>query len=381
MIYLDHAAATPVRKEVLQVMQPYFTKEFANPSSIHEAGQKAREAIEKAREKVRKILNADAEDKIIFTSGGTESINLAIQGMAKASGKKAIITSGIEHEAVLACCGALEKEGKVVERIPVNRYGIVKLKELQEALHDQVALVSIIYANNEVGTIQPLQRISAICKGDNYSKVCVLFHSDACQAGHEELDVQKLGVDLLTLNGSKIYGPKGVGILYVRKGIVLEPLLYGGGQEYGLRSGTENVPAIVGFAEALELAQKEKKEEKKRLHQLYNYLIKELLKIPESRLNGHPLQRASHIVSISFAGIEGEQLVRHLSEQGIFCSSGSACTSKKIEVSHVLKAMRVPERFARGTVRFSFGKGNTLQEMKKVANVVEEVVRTLRKAN
>lgn len=378
MIYLDHAAATPVRKEVLQAMQPYFSEVFANPSSIHTAGVAAREAVEKSREKVRKILNAASEDKIIFTSGGTESINLALQGVF--SGKKGmLITSAVEHEAVLATADALQKKGCEIVFAGVDAFGRVNLKDIEKALKKvswerKSALLSMMYTNNEVGTLQPVKEIAEIAR-----KHKVLFHSDACQAGYEELDVQKLGVDLLTLNGSKIYGPKGVGILYVRKGVVLEPLIFGGGQEYGLRSGTENVAALVGFAKALELMQREREKENQGLKELQKILEKGLLQISESRLNGHPSERAAHIVSVSFFGIEGEQLVRHLSERGIFCSSGSACTSKKIKVSHVLQAMKIPEKFALGMVRFSFGKGNTKEEILKVVTAVREIVEVLRK--
>ncbi len=351
-LYLDHASTTPVSKEVAKAMQPYFSKIYANPSSIHDAGQKAQEAVESARQKVAKILPCLPEE-IIFTSGGTESINLALKGISFQKKKGHLITSQIEHPAVLETCKYLETKGFNVTYLPVDKFGLISPLEVKKALRNDTLLISIMYANNEIGTIEPLIEIGKIAQ-----QYKILFHTDACQAGALELDVDKLKVDLMTLNGSKIYGPKGVGILYRRKNLLLEPLHHGGGQELGWRSGTENVPGIVGFAAALELIQNEKMKENKRIQQLRDYFIAEVLtKIPDAVLNGHPTKRLPNNVHFTFAGVEGEAVVRHLSQKGIYASTGSACSSQEIEVSHVLKAIKAPH--ALGGVRFSLGRDTT----------------------
>src|SRR3989338_1566748 len=296
-------------------------------------------------------MNASSKDKIIFTASGTESLNLAIKGVAQAYRKKGshIITSTIEHKAVLETCKFLEGEGFKVTYLKVDQYGRVNPKEVEKAITKKTILVSIMYANNEVGTIQPIKEIAAIAK-----KKKVLFHTDACQAGFLALDVQQLGVDLLTLNSNKIYGPKGAGLLYIREGIKVEPLIHGGGQELGLRSCSENVPAIAGFAKALELAQQEKESENMQLKKLRDYFISEVMKkMSSTYLNGHPIERLPNNVHLSFAGVEAETVLYYLSLQGIYASAGSACTANEIEVSHVLKAMNVPEKLARGSIRFS----------------------------
>lgn len=376
MIYLDYAAAAPVRREVRKVMTEV-RKYFANPSSMHSAGKKAKVALEKSREKMKNILNAAEKDKIIFTSNGTESVNHAVKGAAYAYQKKGnhIITSKVEHKAVLETCKYLEKKGFKVTPVDVDRYGKINPKDVEKEISKKTILISIMYANNEVGTIQPIKEIAAIAK-----KKKILFHTDACQAGYLDLDVHKLGVDLLTLNSNKVYGPKGAGLLYVKEGVQIEPLLHGGGQEYGLRSGTENLPAIVGFTKALELAQKEKEFENKRLKKLRDYFITKVRNtITGVTLNGHPTEKLSNNVHFSLEGVEAETVLSYLNQKGIFASAGSACTANEIEVSHVLKAMKVPERLARGSIRFSLGRYTRKEEIDKVVKVLAEVVSSLRK--
>ncbi len=372
LIYLDHASTTPLDSQVLKSMQPYFSKIYANPSSIHAAGMEAKDAVEEARTKIAKILHCLPEE-IIFTSGGTESINLALQGIAFQKKKGHIITSQIEHPAVLETCKSLETKGFKVTYLPVDKFGLVSPAEVKKALRSDTILISIMYANNEIGTIEPLFEIGKLVQ-----QYKIPFHTDACQAGSQELDVEKLKVDLMTLNGSKIYGPKGVGILYKRKNVLLEPLHHGGGQEYGVRSGTENVAGIVGFAKALELIQKEKINENKRIQQLRDYFIVEVLtKISDAFLNGHPTKRLSNNAHFSFARVEGEAVVRHLSQKKIYVSAGSACSSQEIEISHVLKAIKAVH--AIGGIRFSLGKETTKEELKYVLKVLKEVVGGLRK--
>ena len=376
MIYLDYAAAAPVRKEVRKVVANV-ERYFANPSSTHNAGKKAKDLLEYSRTKIKKILNANEEDKIILTSNGTESINLALKGIAHAYKKKGkhIITSKIEHKAVLETCKFLEQEGFSVTYLDVDKYGRVNPKDVEKAITRKTILVSIMYANNEVGAIQPITEIAAIVK-----KKKVFFHTDACQAGTLDLDVRKLGVDLLTLNSNKVYGPKGAGLLYVREGVKVEPLIHGGGQEYGLRSGTENVVAIAGFARALELAQKEKEAENKKLQKLRDYFVVEIQKkVPGTILNGHPTERLSNNVHLSFAGVEAETVLSYLDQKGIYASAGSACTANEIETSHVLKAMKISEKAARGSIRFSLGKKTTKRDVDKVVEILSEIVTSLRK--
>ena len=378
-IYLDYAATTFVRPEVLKEMQPYFTKNFGNPGSLHNAGLKAKKAIDNARAKIAGIIGAKPEE-IIFTGSGTESINLAIKGVARACKKAGkgnhIITSKIEHHAVLDSCKFLEEnEGFQVTCLPVDKFGIVNLQELEKAIRPETVLITVMYANNEIGTVQPVQEIAKIAGKHN-----VLFHTDACQAGYElNVNVQDLGVDLMTLNGSKIYGPKGVGMLYVRKGTPIEAVIHGGGQERNLRSGTENVSGIVGFAKALKICQKEKFKESKRLEKLRDYFIKELKKkIPDIVLNGHPTQRLPNNVNISILGIEGEAILLKLNEFEIFASSGSACTSQSLEPSHVILATGVPYEIAHGSLRFSFGITTTRKQLDYVLKVLPKIVKGLR---
>src|SRR3989344_7866609 len=367
MIYLDYAAAAPARKEVRKVVRS-MEKYFANPSSGHDAGNRAKWMIEGAREKIKEIMNASSKDKIIFTASGTESLNLAIKGVAQAYRKKGshIITSTIEHKAVLETCKFLEGEGFKVTYLKVDQYGRVNPKEVEKAITKKTILVSIMYANNEVGTIQPIKEIAAIAK-----KKKVLFHTDACQAGYLDLNVQNLGVDLFTLNSNKIYGQKGTALLYIKEGVKIEALIHGGGQESGLRSGTENVPAIVGFSKALELAQEEKDAENKRLEELRDYFIAEAqTKIDGVTVNGHPTERLANNVHLSFVGVDAGTILSHLNLKEIYASAGSACTAHEITISHVLKAMKIPEALARGSIRFTLGKETS-------KNDIDEVVRAL----
>ncbi len=378
MIYLDYASATPVRKDVLEAMLPFFSTKFANPSSIHSFGQKAHEAMESARTSIATHLNANPSE-IIFTGSGTESINLAILGyvLSHKAEKKHIIISSIEHDAVSKTCFFLEKNHNVdLTILPVTKNGFIDPVQVKKALRPHTILVSIIYANNEIGTIQNLSKIGQILK-----KRKIIFHTDACQAGSLlSLDVKKLGVDMLSLNASKMYGPKGVGALYVRSSIYLQPLIYGGEQENGFRSGTENVSAIVGFAKALDLAHKEKTKEWKRFFLLQKYFLK-LLKnnLSSISLNGSLENRLPNNVNISIEGVDSETLINYLSTENIFVSSGSACHAQTQEPSHVLLALGLSEAYVRSSIRFTFGKDTTKKDLKKVVQKLSSIVNSLRK--
>jgi cysteine desulfurase len=374
-IYLDNAATTPYDSKVIEEMLPYFSDFYGNPSSFHSKGKEAKDALENAREKVASILNCNSKE-IVFTSGGTESINFAIKGIAFANKSKGnhIITSKIEHHAVLETCRYLEKQGFDVTYLDVNKFGIVDPKEVENAINEKTILISIMYANNEIGTIQPIQEIGEIAKNKE-----IYFHSDACQAaGSLDVDVKKLNVDLLTINGSKIYGPKGSGLLYIRSGVEIDSLIHGGGQEFNLRSGTENVPAIVGFARSLELANEEMKDNNSRLINLRDYFIKGLLKIPKSRLNGHSQKRLPNNINVSFLDVEGEAMLLYLNEKGIYASTGSACTSQSLETSHVLSAIGLPYEASHGSLRFSLSKTTSIEDIDSVLNILSDVVSTLR---
>ncbi len=378
-IYLDYAAATPVRKEVLIAMEPYFYPFYANPGSVHPAGKKAKEAVETARKKVASLLEAEDSSKIIFTGSGTESINLALQGIAHAYKKKGnhIITTKIEHKAVLETCRFLEESGHcMVTYLDVDNFGRINPRDVEKAITKKTILISVMYANNEIGTIQQIAEIGKMARQKK-----IFFHTDACQAtGALDLSVRNLDVDLLTLNGSKMYGPKGIGMLYVRKEINLAPLIFGGGQEFGLRGGTENVSGIIGFSKALGLAQLERKQESERLTTLRDQFIEKVLKaIPRCTLNGHPTQRLPNNVNISFADIDAETLLKALGEQGIYVSAGSACTANSVAISHVLEALHLPKAMARGTIRFTFGKGTNEKDLGIVLKTLKETVEILRK--
>lgn len=380
-VYLDYAATTPLDPKVKKAMEPFFAKDFANPSSLYTLGQKSRLAIDQARKKIASILNC-RPGEIIFTSGGTESNNLAILGAARkySSFGKHIIVSKIEHHAVLEPAHYLEKNGFEVTYLPVDKFGFVDLKALKSALRKETILVSIMYANNEIGTIEPVREISSLIREFRGKNHLPLFHSDACQAAAFcSLNVQELGVDLMTVNGGKIYGPKGTGFLFVREGVELEPLIFGGGQERGLRSGTENVPGIVGLAKALELAQKEKDKEGERLKKLRDYLIQEILKrIPKTILNGHPTMRLPNNVNVSILDIEGEALILYLDEYGISCSTGSACSSATLEPSHVLLAIGLSPAVAHGSLRLTLGKETTKKQIDYFLNKLTLCVQKLR---
>ena len=376
-VYLDHSATTYVDKRVKEEMDKYYSQIFGNPSSFNDIGLDAKTALDSARQKVANILNAEPKE-IIFTGGGTESINLAIKGVARALKEKGkhIITSKIEHHAVLETCGYLEKkEGFEITYLDVDRYGVVKLEDLKKAIRKDTILISIMYANNEIGTIQPIEEIGKIAKENE-----IYFHTDACQVGcYLILDVKKLNVDLMTLNGSKIYGPKGVGVLYIRKGTEIEPIIHGGGQEFGLRSGTENIPGIIGFTKALELAQEDREKESKRLVKLRDKLVKGLLDIiPKTFLNGHPVNRLPNNVNVSILDIEGEAMLLYLNEHGIYASTGSACSSTSLEPSHVILAIGLPYEAAHGSLRFTLGRATTEEDINYVLKKLPKIVDDLR---
>ncbi|MFC1612534.1 cysteine desulfurase family protein [Patescibacteria group bacterium] len=381
-IYLDNAATTPVRPEVLEEMTPFFDKKFGNPSSFHSPGKEAKDAMENAREKIAKILDCRISE-IIFTAGGTESDNLAILGVARTNKDKGkhIITSKIEHPAVLRACEQLEHEGFEVSYINVDKEGLIKLDELKKALRKDTILVSIMYANNEIGTIEPIKEVAKLLrdKTDKKKNKFPYFHTDACQAaGVLDINILRLGVDLLTFNGSKIYGPKGIGTLFIKKGVNIKPLVYGGGQESGLRGGTENVPAIVGLAKALEFAQKEKDSENKRLTKLRSILIEGILKnIKNAKLNGHPEKRLPNNINISIPRVEGEAMVLYLDSKGVFCSTGSACSSNSLKPSHVLLAIGRSHELAHNSLRFTLGKSTTKADIDYVIKILPGIVKKL----
>lgn len=398
MIYLDYAATSPIRKEVLKAMEPYFSKYFGNPSSLYSFGIKAKSAVENSREKIAKVLHAHPSE-IIFTAGGTESVNLAIFGLLKklqadTKNKLHVITTKIEHHAVLHSVQALEKQGIEATYLSVDQQGFVGIKGLVKAIKPTTVLVSIIWANNEIGTIQPINKIAKELRKINTERQKkklpqILLHVDACQAGGAlDLDVNKLSVDMMSLNGSKIYGPKQIGILYLRRGTKIQPIIYGGGQERDLRSGTENVPAIVGMATALELAQEERLKENARLRGLRNYLIKNLLKIPGSTLNGAGIEKDSeenpirlpNNVNISIPNVEGEAMVMYLDAQGICISAGSACTSTSADPSHVIAALHKDKDLAYG-LRLTLGHDTKKSDLDKVIKLFPKIATELQRVH
>ncbi len=376
-IYMDHAATTYMDERVLEAMMPFFKEHFGNPGGFYSIGKDASDAVEASRGTVAKYLNCTAKE-IIFTGSGTESDNMAILGIArKHEGKgKHVITSAIEHHAVERPIMQLKREGFEVTYLPVDKFGKVDPQDLKAALREDTILVSVMMANNEIGTIQPIAEIGEILKDHQ-----AFFHTDACQAaGSMDLDVEKWGVDLMTLNGSKIYGPKGVGVLYIRKGVTIKPIMFGGGQERGLRSGTENVPYIVGFAKALTLAQDEREEEVARLSKLRDRLSSGLLKdITKTILNGHPTERLPNNVNVSILDVEGEAFTLFLNEFGIFASTGSACTSESLDPSHVIIATGLPYECAHGSIRFTLGRKTTEAEVDYVLEIIPKIVDILRR--
>jgi cysteine desulfurase len=376
-IYLDHAATTPVDPQVVEAMLPYFTERYGNASSIHYLGREARKAIDEARAGMAEILNCSPEE-IVFTSCGTESDNLAIRGVAWMNRRRGdhIITSSIEHHAVSHTFEQLERQfGFEATYLPVDEYGRVRPRDVERATTDTTVLISIIYANNEVGTIEPIAEIGEIAREHE-----IPFHTDAVQAaGALSLDVQELNVDLLSLSGHKVYAPKGIGVLYVRKGTDLLPMQTGGGHERNLRAGTENVAYIVGLATALKLAEERREEESRRLTALRDRLIEGVLSsIPYSRLMGHPEQRLPNNANFVFEYVEGEGILLSLDMQGIAASSGSACASGSTEPSHVLLAMGVPPDIAHGSLRLTLGRENTEEDVDRVLEVLPGIVERLR---
>lgn len=385
-VYLDYAATTPVDPRVMAAMEPYGETEYGNPSSLYRAGRRAKDALDGARATVARLLHARPEE-IIFTGGGTESINLALFGTARMIGRGHMMTTKIEHHAVLHSMEALQKDGFGAAYCDVDKHGLVNPEDIRKAIRPDTFFVSVMYANNEIGTIEPIAEIGTMIKKIHEERKTagnqtpIFFHTDACQAGGAlEMDVEKLGVDFLSMNGSKIYGPKGVGCLYVKRGVRLKPLVYGGGQEQNLRSGTENVPGIVGFAKAFEIAQAGREQENARLTALRDYFIAEAAKrIPKVILNGHPTIRLPNNINISVLDIEGEAVVLYLDAKGISISTGSACTSITLDPSHVILALGRPYEYAHGSLRFTLGRGTTKEDMDYVLDVLPEVVETLRK--
>ena len=376
-IYADNAATTQVSHRVLQQMLPWLSQHYGNPSSIYGIGREARGAVEDARAQLAQALNAQPSE-IFFTACGTESDNWAIKGVAHAlaaKGKKHIITSAIEHHAVLHTCKALEKEGFTVTYLPVDRDGLVSVADVEKAITRETALVSIMFANNEIGTIQPVAEIGAACRSRG-----VPFHTDAVQAvGHLPIDVEALNIDLLSLSAHKFHGPKGVGALYIRKGCPFPAtLLEGGGQERGRRAGTENVSGIVGMGAAIVEALEGLPEKTARVQAMRDRLIQALTKLPKTHLNGHPHRRLPGNCNISFEGVEGESLLLLLDNRDICASSGSACTSGSLDPSHVLLAIGLPHEVAHGSLRLSLGDLNTPDQVEEIITGVTQVVERLR---
>jgi len=377
MVYLDHSATTPLDPEVLQAMMPYLTEEFGNASSVYGLGQRARQAIDQARDELAAFYGVVAKE-VIFTSGGTEGDNFAFRGIAERNADRGrhVITSTIEHDAVLRSADALERDGFEVTRLRVDRFGLVDPATLREALRPDTILVSIMHANNEVGTIEPIRELVAVTREHSQA----YFHTDAVQStGKIPVRVDELGVDLLSMSAHKLHGPKGVGCLVVRSGVRLEPQLHGGGHERNRRAGTENVAGIVGLAKAIGIAQRDMSKNTAHLIALRDRLIEGVLnRIPRAELTGHPVQRLPHHASFLFAGVEGESLLLQLDMEGIAASSGSACTSGSLEASHVILALGYPRERALGSLRLSVGKGNTDADIDLVLDRLPAMVARLR---
>lgn len=375
-IYMDHAATTYTKSEVLEEMLPFFKENFGNPSSIHKYGRDALKHVDIARERVAKALGAEPSE-IYFTAGGSEADNWAVKGAAYANKSKGnhIITTNFEHHALLHTCEYLEKEGFEVTYLPVDEHGLVSIEDVRNAITEKTILISIMYANNEIGTIQPIAEIGKLARDKG-----IYFHTDAVQAvGSVKIDVKEQNIDMLSLSAHKFYGPKGIGVLYVRKGIKLINFVHGGAQERGRRAGTENVPGIVGLGKAIELATENLEEQSKRLMNLRDRLINGVMeKIPYTRLNGHPVKRLPGNVNFSFQFIEGEALLLNLDMKGIAGSSGSACTSGSLDPSHVLLAIGLPHEIAHGSLRLTLGAVNTEEDIDYVLEVLPEIVYKLR---
>ncbi len=375
-IYMDYAATTPVRKEVLDEMLPFFTETFGNPSSLHTFGQEAKDAMEEAREKVASAIGA-TPDEIVFTSGGTESDNFAVKGVAFAKQEKGkhIITSAIEHHAVLEPCRFLEKMGYEITRLPVDSKGLIDPSDVKKAIKNDTVLISIMHGNNEIGTIQPINEIGAIAREKG-----IIFHTDAVQTlGRTPFNVDAMNVDLVSTSGHKIYGPKGIGFIYIRKGTRITPFMHGGEQERGRRASTHNVPGIIGLGKAAELAMVDLDKETLRITALRDKLTRGILdNIGDTRLNGHPIKRLSNNVHVSIDYVEGESLLLYLDMEGIACSTGSACSSASLEPSHVMTAIGVSPDTAYGALRFSLGRQTTEEDVNFVIDTLPGIVEKLR---
>ena len=386
MIYLDNAASTAVHPEVVKEMLPYFDVQYGNPSSIHQFGRKAKNAIQKARKQVAALIGAE-QDEILFTSGGTESNNTILYGfptlrdvshVSFSFDKNHIITSSIEHEAILEPCKKLEEKGVKITYLPVDEHGIIDYNDVTNSIAENTVLVSIMFANNEVGTIQPIKEISEICK-----KYQIPLHTDAVQAvGKVPINVKELGVDALSISSHKINGPKGIGALFIKKGLKIVPYITGGGQENGLRSGTENVASIVGFGKACEIAKERFNENISHFQTLHSSMLSRIVKeIPHVKLNGHPEKRIFNNIHFTFLGVNGEDLIIKLDEHGIAASTGSACSVHTQKASHVLKAMDFNHEQITGSLRMSFGYMNTLDEVEQTVEVLKMVVAELRRVS
>ncbi len=375
-IYMDNAATTPVRDEVFDTILPYFKEYYGNASSVYSIAKESKKALEKAREQVAKGIGAKTEE-IYFTAGGSESDNMALRGVAEALKNKGnhIITTKIEHHAILHTCEYLEKHGYEVTYLHVDEFGKIRLEELENSIRPETILISVMFANNEIGTIQPIAEIGKIAE-----KHGVLFHTDAVQAvGHVPIYVEEMKIDLLSMSGHKLGAPKGIGAIYIRKGVPIEPLIFGGAQEKKKRAGTENIPGIVGLGKAVELATAEMEIETKRLLHLRDKLISGILeKVPYSRLNGHPTDRLPGNCNISFSYIEGESMLLLLDALGVAASSGSACTSGSLDPSHVLMAIGLPHEVAHGSLRLTLDRMNTEEDVDFVLKKIPEIVQKLR---
>jgi cysteine desulfurase len=373
--YMDYAATTPVDPRVLRAMEPYFTEKFGNSMSLHAEGRIAKEALEESRNTISAMVNAEP-NQIIFMGSATESTNTALKGVAFANRKKGkhIISTSIEHHCVLEPARWLEKQGFQITRLPVDKYGFIDINQLESAIRKDTVLVSIMHANNEIGTLQDIKRIGKICREKE-----VYFHSDAVQSfGKLPIDVEKMNIDLLSISSHKMYGPKGVGGLYVRKGMKIEPLLHGGGHEFGKRASTVNVAGVVGFAEAVRIQKKEMSSDAEKQSKLRNKLIKGLSEIDDAHLNGHLTKRLPNNTNFWFAYIEGESLLMQLDMAGVSASTGSACSSKSLEASHVLLALGLRPQECHGSLRLSLGKYTTENEVEYVLEVVPKAVERLR---
>ena len=374
MIYLDNAASTKIHPEVIEEMIPFLKEQYGNPSSIHSLGRLSHKAIQNARKKIADLIHCKPEE-ILLTSGGTESNNTALFGIANSNSKKYIITSSIEHEAILEPCKKLEKEGSEITYVPVNSDGLVNSEKIGESISKDTCLVTIMFANNEVGTIQPIKEISKICKENK-----VIFHTDAIQAvGKVDINVKELDLDLLSLSSHKINGPKGVGALYIKKGIQIDPFILGGGQENGLRSGTENVASIVGFGKACQLAKENMESNISNFTSLRDSLVSKITKqISHVTFNGHKEKRIPNNAHFTFLGVNGEDLIIKLDENGIAASTGSACSVRVQKASHVLKAMGFDHEQITGSLRLTVGISNNEFEIEKTVEILKKVVKELR---